>query len=115
MGDEHLVYFTYKQLPNFGYLCGRLGLIAKYCEIEAPNQYQVADRQFTNNQQPLGTKRGAKIFREFNSPTNSTTPRAQTQFEAGNKATAGVEVEQRQLGTVVGLDAMQDVISGEKD
>ncbi|KAK4421651.1 hypothetical protein Salat_2115700 [Sesamum alatum] len=32
MGDEHTVYFTYKRLPNFCYLYGRLGHIDKYCE-----------------------------------------------------------------------------------
>ncbi|KAL0463455.1 UNVERIFIED_CONTAM: putative mitochondrial protein [Sesamum latifolium] len=32
LGDEHLVAFTYERLPNFYYLCGRLGHISKWCE-----------------------------------------------------------------------------------
>ncbi|KAK4398113.1 hypothetical protein Sango_1286800 [Sesamum angolense] len=32
LGDEHLVSFTYERLPNFCYLCGRLGHISKWCD-----------------------------------------------------------------------------------
>ncbi|KAK4426954.1 hypothetical protein Salat_1464200 [Sesamum alatum] len=34
MRDELLVHLTYKRLPNFCYLCGKLGHIAKYCELQ---------------------------------------------------------------------------------
>ncbi|KAK4421456.1 hypothetical protein Salat_2096200 [Sesamum alatum] len=34
LGDELLVYLTYKRLPNFCYLCGQLSHIAKYCELQ---------------------------------------------------------------------------------
>ncbi|KAL0381479.1 UNVERIFIED_CONTAM: putative mitochondrial protein [Sesamum angustifolium] len=32
LGDEHIVTFTYERLPNFCYLCGRIGHISKWCE-----------------------------------------------------------------------------------
>ncbi|KAL0318627.1 UNVERIFIED_CONTAM: hypothetical protein Sangu_2018900 [Sesamum angustifolium] len=32
LGDEHLVTFTYERLPNFCYVCGRIGHISKWCE-----------------------------------------------------------------------------------
>ncbi|KAK4392767.1 hypothetical protein Sango_2054500 [Sesamum angolense] len=32
LGDEHLVTFTYERLPNFCYVCGRIGHIFKWCE-----------------------------------------------------------------------------------
>ncbi|KAK4433512.1 hypothetical protein Salat_1113500 [Sesamum alatum] len=34
LGTEHLVTFMYERLPNFSYLYGRLGHIAKYCELQ---------------------------------------------------------------------------------
>ncbi|KAL0408772.1 UNVERIFIED_CONTAM: hypothetical protein Sradi_1811600 [Sesamum radiatum] len=32
MGDEQLVTFTFERLPNFCYLCGKIGHISKWCE-----------------------------------------------------------------------------------
>ncbi|KAK4426428.1 hypothetical protein Salat_1411400 [Sesamum alatum] len=34
VGDELLVHLTYERLPNFCYFCGKLGHIAKYCELQ---------------------------------------------------------------------------------
>ncbi|KAK4415457.1 hypothetical protein Salat_2653100 [Sesamum alatum] len=34
LGDELLVHLTYERLLNFSYLCGKLGHIAKYCELQ---------------------------------------------------------------------------------
>ncbi|KAK4422932.1 hypothetical protein Salat_1875800 [Sesamum alatum] len=34
LGDERLVDLTYERLPNFCYLCEKLGHIAKYCELQ---------------------------------------------------------------------------------
>ncbi|KAL0399928.1 UNVERIFIED_CONTAM: hypothetical protein Sradi_2336100 [Sesamum radiatum] len=40
VGDEILVRLTYKPLPNFCYLCGRLGHIDKYCELRFGEGFQ---------------------------------------------------------------------------
>ncbi|KAL0442467.1 UNVERIFIED_CONTAM: hypothetical protein Slati_1969400 [Sesamum latifolium] len=32
LGDDHIVTFTYEWLPNFCYLCGRIGHISQWCE-----------------------------------------------------------------------------------
>ncbi|KAL0368490.1 UNVERIFIED_CONTAM: hypothetical protein Scaly_1067900 [Sesamum calycinum] len=40
MGDEHLVKFTNERLPNFYYLCERLGHISKYCELQFAIDFQ---------------------------------------------------------------------------
>ncbi|KAK4438321.1 hypothetical protein Salat_0166400, partial [Sesamum alatum] len=78
VGDELLVHLTYERLPNFCYLCGKLGHIAKYYELQfedgfvdpgpeapygpwlrapLPNQ----GRKFSQPQEPMGTSRSASI------------------------------------------------------
>ncbi|KAL0347854.1 UNVERIFIED_CONTAM: hypothetical protein Scaly_1801400 [Sesamum calycinum] len=38
-GDELLVHFSYERLPNLCYICGHLGHIAKYCELQFGNDF----------------------------------------------------------------------------
>ncbi|KAL0437463.1 UNVERIFIED_CONTAM: hypothetical protein Sradi_0454200 [Sesamum radiatum] len=33
-GGEHMICFSYERLPNFCYICGVLGHIAKFCETQ---------------------------------------------------------------------------------
>ncbi|KAL0302974.1 UNVERIFIED_CONTAM: hypothetical protein Sradi_6165500 [Sesamum radiatum] len=32
LGDEQIINFTYERLPNYCYLCGKIGYISKWCE-----------------------------------------------------------------------------------
>ncbi|KAL0315597.1 UNVERIFIED_CONTAM: hypothetical protein Sradi_5437900 [Sesamum radiatum] len=44
LGDEQLVTFTYERLPNFCYICGRLGHISQWCESRfQPNFVDLGD------------------------------------------------------------------------
>ncbi|KAL0427400.1 UNVERIFIED_CONTAM: hypothetical protein Slati_2914800 [Sesamum latifolium] len=72
IGKELMIRFTYECLPNFYYLCGRLGHIDKYCEIRFEDGYRDVDvdtrtepggqlylgRQ-TNQQQPESDEGGS--------------------------------------------------------
>ncbi|KAK4438325.1 hypothetical protein Salat_0166800 [Sesamum alatum] len=78
VGDELLVHLTYERLPNFCYFCGKLGHIAKYCELqfedgfvdpgpEAPYRPWLRaplpnrGRKFSQPQEPMGTSRSASV------------------------------------------------------
>ncbi|KAL0378893.1 UNVERIFIED_CONTAM: hypothetical protein Sradi_3194800 [Sesamum radiatum] len=70
--DELLVWFTYKLLPNFCYLCGRLGHIDKYCETHFEPGFQ--DKEETPygpwlRAFPLGRGRGMVSSTGLSSPT----------------------------------------------
>ncbi|KAK4428769.1 hypothetical protein Salat_1176800 [Sesamum alatum] len=39
MGEDQLISFTYEKLPNFCYLCGCLGHLAKYCELQLQTDF----------------------------------------------------------------------------
>ncbi|KAL0401243.1 UNVERIFIED_CONTAM: hypothetical protein Slati_4154200 [Sesamum latifolium] len=71
-GDELLVRFTYEQLPNFCYLCGRLGHIDKYCETRFESGFQ--DKEETPygpwlKALPMGRGRGTVVPTGLSSPT----------------------------------------------
>ncbi|KAL0414030.1 UNVERIFIED_CONTAM: hypothetical protein Sradi_1604700 [Sesamum radiatum] len=94
MGEEQLVTFTYERLPNFCYICGCLGHIAKYClkqfedgfqdpgvdtpfgpwlRAPIPNRSRPTAASSSHKQGPThsastqkgSSKRGAEIFRGF--------------------------------------------------
>ncbi|KAL0430825.1 UNVERIFIED_CONTAM: putative mitochondrial protein [Sesamum radiatum] len=98
-GDEHLVHFTYERLPNFCYLCGKMGHIAKYCEnrfedgfmdlgenmlygpwLRAPPpsrgrplvkpQPATSGAGYPQMQKDVTNKRGSTVFGEFRSGGN---------------------------------------------
>ncbi|KAK4425082.1 hypothetical protein Salat_1702000 [Sesamum alatum] len=38
-GGELTIRFTYARLPNFRFLCGLLGLISKYCDVQFTDDF----------------------------------------------------------------------------
>ncbi|KAK4428471.1 hypothetical protein Salat_1146700 [Sesamum alatum] len=115
MGDEHLVHFTYEQLPNFCYRCERLGHIAKYCE----NQFADAFGD-PGSDLPYGPWLRVPLPMRGRSPNwtssqaaGNTTPRVYPRGSMGIEDLGGAEVEQRRPGTMGDMEIVSSTLPEE--
>ncbi|KAK4438487.1 hypothetical protein Salat_0183000 [Sesamum alatum] len=80
LGDEVLARFTYKRLPNFCYICGRLGHICRFCprlfeegfvDPVSPIQPTILRVFRSSSSASVGGRsvlRGAQVFGNFEKP-----------------------------------------------
>ncbi|KAK4417244.1 hypothetical protein Salat_2550000 [Sesamum alatum] len=91
-GEESVVRFSYKRLPNFCYLCGKLGHISRFCDLRFDAQFSDVGSHTPYRAwlRAAGPSRRLGVVPVAIRPTYVWNPSSQLQFPTGSRRGAQV-------------------------